>query len=450
MTEIQAKKIFEKYNSMNNIVRCPNGRAKMRKSLDLYAKSAVNLYGIIKCSEFVEIFNSQNEEKTTSNEVYTILLPNVIKYGRYAFYKDYIVHYVILNDFDQANQLEEIQADKPRFIPKKEEFKKFGQEEYEDNNNWWNFRKFLHDIFGYEKNVSQAYIEVKNCTINNLQINKIGPIMKKHNLVFEYEKQVKRFFDLFMIAQNNTRSWCNKGHTPLEIREIKKNKFNSKPKKFEVLPPKKVGRNEPCPCGSGNKYKKCCLLINNSGSAQLSPDERKLFYETWYKLLTFINEKYNITHTEINPEYLSFHDETELYKIREKIWGKPELINEFIENGNNLSEEEIGLLKSWKKKYIKGRFVLIKYNPNYAIFMRMDKRKKPKLYAVKGMTLSISGAIHRRLPIILETVILPFKDKIIYDSFITSQSIEFSDEIRNMFNEEYNKSEKKYGIITTL
>ena len=23
--------------------------------------------------------------------------------------------------------------------------------------------------------------------------------------------------------------------------------------------PKKVGRNDPCPCGSGKKYKKCCL-----------------------------------------------------------------------------------------------------------------------------------------------------------------------------------------------
>lgn len=23
--------------------------------------------------------------------------------------------------------------------------------------------------------------------------------------------------------------------------------------------PKKIGRNEPCPCGSGKKYKKCCL-----------------------------------------------------------------------------------------------------------------------------------------------------------------------------------------------
>jgi preprotein translocase subunit SecA len=24
-------------------------------------------------------------------------------------------------------------------------------------------------------------------------------------------------------------------------------------------PPKKVGRNDPCPCGSGKKFKKCCL-----------------------------------------------------------------------------------------------------------------------------------------------------------------------------------------------
>jgi len=23
---------------------------------------------------------------------------------------------------------------------------------------------------------------------------------------------------------------------------------------------KKIGRNEPCPCGSGKKYKKCCIM----------------------------------------------------------------------------------------------------------------------------------------------------------------------------------------------
>jgi hypothetical protein len=25
----------------------------------------------------------------------------------------------------------------------------------------------------------------------------------------------------------------------------------------------KIGRNDPCPCGSGKKYKKCCFLKNN-------------------------------------------------------------------------------------------------------------------------------------------------------------------------------------------
>jgi preprotein translocase subunit SecA len=30
---------------------------------------------------------------------------------------------------------------------------------------------------------------------------------------------------------------------------------------------KKVGRNDPCPCGSGKKYKKCCLLKETQARA---------------------------------------------------------------------------------------------------------------------------------------------------------------------------------------
>lgn len=33
----------------------------------------------------------------------------------------------------------------------------------------------------------------------------------------------------------------------------------------------KVGRNEPCPCASGLKYKKCCLLKSESGSGSSEP-----------------------------------------------------------------------------------------------------------------------------------------------------------------------------------
>jgi len=32
------------------------------------------------------------------------------------------------------------------------------------------------------------------------------------------------------------------------------------PPVFYAPPAAKVGRNEPCPCGSGKKYKKCCAI----------------------------------------------------------------------------------------------------------------------------------------------------------------------------------------------
>ena len=32
----------------------------------------------------------------------------------------------------------------------------------------------------------------------------------------------------------------------------------------------KIGRNEPCPCGSGNKYKRCCLPADEATSAAKS------------------------------------------------------------------------------------------------------------------------------------------------------------------------------------
>jgi uncharacterized protein YecA (UPF0149 family) len=35
--------------------------------------------------------------------------------------------------------------------------------------------------------------------------------------------------------------------------------FEGFPMEPYVRPGPKVGRNDPCPCGSGKKYKKCCL-----------------------------------------------------------------------------------------------------------------------------------------------------------------------------------------------
>ena len=37
-----------------------------------------------------------------------------------------------------------------------------------------------------------------------------------------------------------------------------KEEGDAKPKKMPVRKAAEIGRNDPCPCGSGKKYKKCC------------------------------------------------------------------------------------------------------------------------------------------------------------------------------------------------
>ena len=35
----------------------------------------------------------------------------------------------------------------------------------------------------------------------------------------------------------------------------------------------KIGRNDPCPCGSGKKYKKCCLSKDEAAARQTAQEQ---------------------------------------------------------------------------------------------------------------------------------------------------------------------------------
>lgn len=42
--------------------------------------------------------------------------------------------------------------------------------------------------------------------------------------------------------------------------QLERERLANMPKQPYVREEPRVGRNDPCPCGSGQKYKKCCLL----------------------------------------------------------------------------------------------------------------------------------------------------------------------------------------------
>ena len=84
---------------------------------------------------------------------------------------------------------------------------------------------------------------------------------------FKNEAQTQEFVRQLNELHNNTRMWILKGHTPEELFEEERKHLQPLPKNERdgsvgeqtVVKGEKVGRNDPCPCGSGKKYKKCCL-----------------------------------------------------------------------------------------------------------------------------------------------------------------------------------------------
>lgn len=447
MIEEKAKKIFEQYNRTSDVVRCPNGRAFTRKLLDSYARAAVNLYGIISRDDFIDIFNKQNVDQTSNEEIYILLLPLVLKGDWYGFYKEYIVHYSFFNDFDQADYLLEHQADKPRYIPEKNEFHKYVIEDYADNDHWWNVVCFMQDVFGYSRDTSEGYEEIRSYIIYGDGIRELGSILDRHNLIFSGEEQLQEFINRLMLAKNNTRIWENNGYAPSELHEIF-SKRNQNIIKFPTLQRPKIGRNDPCPCGSGKKYKKCCAIFDDEKTAQLSSEECRLFYETWYGLMGFVNDRKNVIKAKIKPEYPNTVSDMMIHKVREVLWEKPELIDEYISE-SELPQEKIDILKLWRTNHKKGMIFILEYQQEFAVAIAPDAQGEDRLYGIKGISSSMENALRQNLPAQIETVLLPFKGKIIYDSFMSSMPIGYAEGAKAAFREMHDKA-IKHGIITSL
>lgn len=82
-------------------------------------------------------------------------------------------------------------------------------------------------------------------------------------LVLENGSQLNELMGLIHNLWNNTRMLLNRGFTPNELAVQKRNFMHplsdtGKVIDFTQVKKSKVYPNDPCPCGSGKKYKNCC------------------------------------------------------------------------------------------------------------------------------------------------------------------------------------------------
>ncbi|MGM9539318.1 SEC-C metal-binding domain-containing protein, partial [Anaerovibrio sp.] len=70
-------------------------------------------------------------------------------------------------------------------------------------------------------------------------------------LKMDNKPDTEELYQLIGAYNDSLPLWMLKGHTPAEAAGM--------PRPAVVREGRKIGRNEPCPCGSGKKYKNCCI-----------------------------------------------------------------------------------------------------------------------------------------------------------------------------------------------
>lgn len=88
------------------------------------------------------------------------------------------------------------------------------------------------------------------------EVIKDMPSVLKIQNTEQHDHIVKLLTDIY----ENTNQWFLKGNTPSQISSMEKPNNESSSSTIVQAKSVKVGRNDPCPCGSGKKYKHCCLV----------------------------------------------------------------------------------------------------------------------------------------------------------------------------------------------
>lgn len=182
---------------------------------------------------------------------------------------------------------------------------------------------------------------------------------------------------------------------------------------------------------------------------KLSKEDVELFYKLYHPLWFYVNKKFNIVQGINSPEDFKKFTLEEVNKLRNGLYEHPEVIDSFVaENPLHFSPDELKIISCWKN-FVKGRFLIFRYLKDYTIFLSIDE-KTSKAYGVFALNTTFEEMVGPYLPIMVDTVLLPFNDKIIYDSFLSPYSITFGGGMRRSFNDSYQQAELKFGIITSL
>ena len=204
-------------------------------------------------------------------------------------------------EFDDAYELVlSLKEGKPWYVPPIEELEKYEDDLYfEKNKAFDSVIGFLKDEFKLDfiDSNSKIYDAFFTLKLEDHNFDNFLDELQQSGLDLTFER-VQKLAPYYTELNNNTRMQANNGYTPAEMEKLREEfgfsgdslyiselhlsvsheherhkKMDKQINEFRtmrtmlsqydlandlLLKPQKPGRNDPCPCGSGKKYKKCC------------------------------------------------------------------------------------------------------------------------------------------------------------------------------------------------
>jgi hypothetical protein len=182
---------------------------------------------------------------------------------------------------------------------------------------------------------------------------------------------------------------------------------------------------------------------------QLPPEQTARFYRIWLALLHYVNEQqYLVPAFPASEERNGLLPLADELRLRNALWADDGLRERFISaNPAGLSSADLAVVASWRYRRA-GSFYIVRALKKYTVFLSEDI--PPRAYGVLGLSTPIEELASGPLPVLAQTVLLPFEGRIIYDGLLQWYAVVFGPGVRSRLNAEYRNAQEREGVIITL
>jgi len=259
--------ISEEIKSIYRKIDKPVFNTHLEKNLLIYKyiKALCNFYGAFNPEQFINIYNSINQDHLNIAGFKAISDRIVSRPQSFFDYGQYILGKYFSNvSYDEVDSFIEKIEDKPYYIPNREELLNKADDFYFEMTPQLKVLKdYIIGNMCWDEEIIESLIkDIELLCFFEQPFHEVIYEFKRNGILFESTRQLNIIMPLIADVYNNTRTWNNRGYTAKEMNEL----FGEDAPLIKDIPIerlddaifKKVGRNDPCPCGSGKKYKKCC------------------------------------------------------------------------------------------------------------------------------------------------------------------------------------------------